>query len=39
MPTGIPARSLNVAIERFALVVTGFWPVMVARSRSADSSA
>ena len=27
-PIGIPWRNLNDAIDFFALVITGFWPVM-----------
>ena len=31
-PTGMPARSPKFAIDFFALVTTGFWPVTAASS-------
>ena len=34
-PIALPSRSLNAAIERRALVTTGFWPVIASRSRTA----
>ena len=38
-PMGIPVRSRNWAMERLARVTIGFWPVIVARSPTAASSA
>jgi hypothetical protein len=37
-PMALPSRSLKPAIERLALVTSGFWPAMVVRSRTAPSS-
>ena len=37
-PIGIPARSLNPAIDFFALVMTGFCPVISASSSTARSN-
>ena len=36
-PMGMPSRSLNCAIDFFARRITGFWPVIAARSRTAPS--
>jgi len=38
-PIGIPARSLKAAIDFFARVTTGAWPVIHRRSLTAASSA
>ncbi len=38
-PMFIPSRSLNAAMDFFALVMTGFWPLMVVSSSTAFSSA
>jgi nitrate reductase NapE component len=38
-PIVLPVRRRNWAIERFAFVTIGFWPVIVVRSPSAASSA
>ena len=38
-PMALPVRTRNWAIERRARVTTGFWPVMMARSPTAASSA
>jgi hypothetical protein len=35
----LPVRRRNWAMERFAFVTIGFWPVMRARSPTAASSA
>ena len=32
-----PSRSLNAAIDLLARVTTGFWPVIISRSRMAPS--
>jgi len=37
-PTGNPARTLKLAIERRARVTTGFWPAIFAMSATAWSS-
>ena len=37
-PIALPSRSLKPAIDFLARVTTGFWPVIVARSRTAPSS-
>ena len=37
-PMGIPSRSLKLATDFLALVMMGFWPVMVPRSRTTLSS-
>jgi hypothetical protein len=34
-PIGMPSRSLNWAIDFFALVMTGFWPAISAISSAA----
>src|ERR1700730_17992446 len=36
-PMGMPSRTLKAAIDFFALVVTGFWPAMAARSATRGS--
>ena len=38
-PMGMPARSLNVAMDLRALVISGCWPVMARRSATAPSMA
>ena len=38
-PIGLPVRSRNWAMERLARVTIGFWPVIVARSPTAASTA
>ena len=35
-PIGMPSRSLKSAIDVRALVITGFWPAISARSSAAD---
>src|SRR5580704_11346435 len=37
-PIGMPSRSLKVAIDRFALVTTGCWPVIAVKSAAAASA-
>ena len=37
-PIGMPSRSLNCAIDFFALVTTGFWPAMSSISDAACST-
>ena len=37
-PMALPSRSLKPAMDLLARVTIGFWPVMVARSRTAPSS-
>ncbi len=37
-PMGMPSRSLKFATDFLALVMTAFWPVMVARSLQTASS-
>ena len=34
-PSGMPSRTLNCAIDFFALVITGFWPAMACSSATA----
>src|SRR5882757_6709372 len=36
-PMGIPSRTLKAAMDFLALVVTGFWPAMAARSATSGS--
>ena len=36
-PIGMPSRSLNCAMDLVARRTCGFWPVIVARSRTAPS--
>ena len=36
-PIGMPSRSLNCAIDLRALRISGFWPAMRVRSRTAPS--
>src|ERR1700736_4598758 len=36
-PMGIPSRTLKAAMDFLALVVTGFWPAMAARSATRGS--
>ena len=35
-PIGMPSRSLKVAIDFLALLMTGFWPAIIIRSSWAD---
>ena len=37
-PIGMPSRSLNCAIDFFALVITGFWPAISSISAAAVST-
>ena len=37
-PMALPSRSLKPAMDFLALVISGFWPVMIVRSRTAPSS-
>ena len=37
VPMALPSRSLKLAIDFLALVITGFWPAMVVRSLTAPS--
>ena len=37
-PIGMPSRSLNCAIDFFALVMTGFWPAISSISAAAWST-
>ena len=37
-PIGMPSRSLNWAIDFFALVITGFWPAIGCISAAAVST-
>ena len=37
-PMGMPSRSLKLATDFLALVMTAFWPVMVVRSFTTASS-
>ena len=37
-PIGMPSRSLNCAIDFFALVITGFWPAISSISEAACST-
>src|SRR6266705_2947753 len=36
-PMGMPSRTLKAAMDFLALVVTGFWPAMAARSATSGS--
>src|SRR6202789_178467 len=36
-PIGMPSRTLKAAMDFLALVVTGFWPAMAARSATRGS--
>ena len=38
VPMALPSRSLKLAIDWRALVITGFWPAIVVRSFTAPSS-